>query len=154
MRSTHAHISTGRLAHKFGVDIDEAEAVYERARQLENLLIEGVSCHIGSQLLDLCPVMEAVDRVLRLIERLRAKGFQIRHADLGGGLGIAYKPEDTAPPIGEFVAALRERVAGRGLQVLIEPGPLYRRRARACCSLACFIERRPARRISRWWTPR
>ena len=89
---THAHISTGRLAHKFGVDIGEAEAIYERARKLENLLLEGVSCHIGSQLMDPAPLMEAVDRVLDLIERLRSRGFNIRHADLGGGLGVAYKP--------------------------------------------------------------
>src|SRR6202162_1638556 len=83
--ATHAYISTGRLAHKFGVDIGDAEAVYCRARQHKNLLIEGVSCHIGSQLMDPRPVMEAVDRVLALIERLRVKGVDICHADLGGG---------------------------------------------------------------------
>jgi diaminopimelate decarboxylase len=119
---THAHISTGRLAHKFGVDIGEAEAVYERARRHENLQIEGVSCHIGSQLMDARPMMQAIDKVLELVERLRAKGFDIRHADLGGGLGVEYKPEQIAPPIGEFVAALRERVEGRALHVMIEPG--------------------------------
>ncbi len=120
--ATHAYISTGRLAHKFGVDIAEAEAVYECARRHENLRAEGVSCHIGSQLLDPGPVMRAVDRVIELIERLRARGFDIRHADLGGGLGVAYKPEDAAPAIADFVGALRERLAGRGLHVLVEPG--------------------------------
>ncbi len=119
---THAYISTGRLAHKFGVDIGDAEAVYERARCHENLLLEGVSCHIGSQLMDPRPMMEAVDRVLDLVEKLRAQGFDIRHADLGGGLGIQHKPEEDAPVIGEFVSAMRERVAGRGLHVTIEPG--------------------------------
>ncbi len=119
---THAHISTGRLAHKFGVDIGEAEAMYERARKLENLLLEGVSCHIGSQLMDPGPVMEAVDRVLEFIERLRAHGIQIRHADLGGGLGVAYKPGEVTPAIADFVSALRGRLLGRGLQVMIEPG--------------------------------
>jgi diaminopimelate decarboxylase len=120
---THAYISTGRLAHKFGIDIADAEAVYERARlHHENLLLEGVSCHIGSQLMNPRPVMDAVDKVVQLIERLRAKGFDIRHADLGGGLGVEYKPEDIAPATAEFVAALRERVAGRGLHVTIEPG--------------------------------
>jgi len=119
---THAYISTGRLAHKFGVDIGDAEGVYERARRHENLLLEGVSCHIGSQLMDPQPVMEAVDRVLDLAEKLRAKGFDIRHADLGGGLGVQHKPEEAAPVIGEFVSALRERIAGRGLHVTIEPG--------------------------------
>ena len=120
--ATHAYISTGRLAHKFGVNIGEAEGVYERARKHENLLLEGVSCHIGSQLLDPTPVMQAVDRVLDLIARLRAKGFNIRHADLGGGLGVAYKPEDVAPAIAEFVSALRERLQGKDLHVTIEPG--------------------------------
>jgi diaminopimelate decarboxylase len=119
---THAYISTGRLAHKFGVDIGEAEAVYERARGLANLSMEGVSCHIGSQLMDPKPVMEAVDRLLDFIERLRAKGFDIRHADFGGGLGVAYKPEDATPAISGFVAALGQRVQGRGLHVMIEPG--------------------------------
>jgi len=120
--ATHAYISTGRLAHKFGIDIGEAEAVYDRARRHENLLIEGVSCHIGSQLMDSKPLLEAVDRVMDLIDRLRAKGFDIRHADLGGGVGVAYKPDDVAPVICEFVRALLTRVAGRGLHVAIEPG--------------------------------
>lgn len=119
---THAYISTGKLAHKFGVDIDQAEAVYDRAREYKNLLLEGVSCHIGSQLMDYKPSMEAVDRVLALIDRLRAKGFDIRHADLGGGLGIAYKPEESTPAIKEFVGELRAKLAGRALHVLIEPG--------------------------------
>jgi diaminopimelate decarboxylase len=120
--ATHAYISTGRLAHKFGVDISEAEAIYDRARQHKNLVMEGVSCHIGSQLMNRVPVMEAVDRVLDLIDRLRAKGFEIRHADLGGGLGIGYKPDEMTPDISAFVADLSARVRGRELQVMIEPG--------------------------------
>jgi diaminopimelate decarboxylase len=119
---THAHISTGRLAHKFGVDIGEAEAVYRGARRHQNLLLEGVSCHIGSQLMNPQPVMEAVDRVLELVAKLRAQDFDIRHVDFGGGLGVQYKPEDAAPPIGEFVAALRARLSGTGLHAVIEPG--------------------------------
>ncbi len=120
--ATHHYISTGRLAHKFGIDISEAEVVYERARQYENLLLHGVSCHIGSQLMNPEPVMEAVDRVLALIERLRAKGFSINHADLGGGLGVAYKPEDSTPEIARFIETMRERVKDRGLHVMVEPG--------------------------------
>ena len=120
--ATHAYISTGRLAHKFGIDIADAEAVYERACQHENLLIEGVSCHIGSQLMNPEPDMEAVDRVLNLIDRLRMKGFDIRHADLGGGLGVAYKPEQQTPEICSFIAQLCERLNGRGLHAMIEPG--------------------------------
>ena len=120
--ATHAYISTGSLAHKFGVDISEAAAVYERAREYGNLLLEGVSCHIGSQQFDFEPVMQAADRVLELIAVLRAKGFDIRHVDLGGGLGIAYKPDDPAPPIADFAAALREKVAGYDLHLFLEPG--------------------------------
>jgi diaminopimelate decarboxylase len=120
--ATHAYISTGRLAHKFGIDIGEAEGVYERARQHENLLIEGVSCHIGSQLMNPEPVMLAVDRVLGLIERLRKKGFDIRHADLGGGLGVAYKPEEATPAICHFIGQMCERLKGHGLHATIEPG--------------------------------
>jgi diaminopimelate decarboxylase len=119
---THQYISTGRLTHKFGIGISDAEAVYERARQHPNLLIEGVSCHIGSQLLDHRPVMEAADRVLELIEKLRAKGFDIKYVDLGGGLGVAYRPEETAPAIREFVLQLKARVEGRRLHVMVEPG--------------------------------
>lgn len=120
--ATHAYISTGRLAHKFGVDLGEAEGVYDRARCLKNLSIEGVSCHIGSQLMDPAPLMEALDRVLSLIDRLRSRGFEIRHADLGGGVGIAYKPEDAAPAIEQFVAQVCERFHARDLHVLVEPG--------------------------------
>ena len=120
--ATHAYISTGRLAHKFGIDISDAEAVYERALPYENLLIEGVSCHIGSQLMKTEPVMEAVDRVLALIDRLRAKGFDIRHADLGGGLGVAYKPEDSTPAIANFIGEMCARLKDRGLHAMIEPG--------------------------------
>jgi diaminopimelate decarboxylase len=120
--ATHAYISTGRLAHKFGIDIADAEAVYERACQHENLLMEGVSCHIGSQLMNPAPVMEAVDRVLNLIDRLRMKGFDIRHADLGGGLGIAYKPEDSTPAICGFIREMCARLKDRGLHAMIEPG--------------------------------
>jgi diaminopimelate decarboxylase len=119
---THHYISTGKLAHKFGVDIAQADDIYERARHYENLLLEGVSCHIGSLLLDAKPLMEAVDRVVALIDRLRAKGFNIRHADLGGGLGVAYKPEEVTPSIAEFVKCLKQRVADRDLHIVLEPG--------------------------------
>lgn len=123
--ATHAYISTGRLAHKFGVDIGEAEEVYCRARSHKNLSIEGVSCHIGSQLMNAEPVMEAVDRVLDLIGRLREKGFDIRHADLGGGLGVAYQEGEITPDIPGFVGRLKAKVAARfpsGLHLMIEPG--------------------------------
>jgi diaminopimelate decarboxylase len=120
--ATHPYIATGLHDHKFGVDIAEVEAVYDRARSLDNLVASGVSCHIGSQLLDTDPVLEAVDKILALIGRLRAAGHLIRHVDLGGGLGIAYKSAETTPEIGAFIGALRKKVEGANLAVMVEPG--------------------------------
>ncbi len=119
---THPYISTGLRDHKFGIDIAEAPAVYQRARRFQNLRASGVSCHIGSQILDYSSILEAADKVLALIEGLRADGIGIDHVDLGGGLGISYKGADKAPGIADFVQQLRERVAGKGLTVMIEPG--------------------------------
>jgi diaminopimelate decarboxylase len=119
--STHKYISTGGKAHKFGIAYDEAEALYGRLREMRNLSVEGVSCHIGSQL-DAPPVLRAVDKIMELVDRLRAQGLPIHHADLGGGLGVAYRPEDVEPEIGEFVAELRKKVEGRDLHVMVEPG--------------------------------
>ncbi|MDQ2899846.1 MAG: diaminopimelate decarboxylase [Acidobacteriota bacterium] len=120
--STHPYIATGLSDHKFGIDIAEAEAVYERSRRFRNLSAQGVSCHIGSQLLDTGPILEAVDKVLALTARLRSKGHPIDHVDLGGGLGIAYQAGDRAPQIGGFVAKLGGRIRGSGLTVMVEPG--------------------------------
>jgi diaminopimelate decarboxylase len=120
--STHPYISTGLREHKFGIDIAEAEAVYERTRNLPNLRADGVSCHIGSQLMDTNPILEAIERVLGLVERLRANGFAIGHIDLGGGLGVAYQAHEQAPEIRSFIAQVRTRLEGRGLRVAIEPG--------------------------------
>ena len=120
--STHPYISTGLTEHKFGISIGEVEGVYERAARLPNLALEGVSCHIGSQLLDTAPMLEALDKVLALVERLRARGLPIRCLDLGGGLGIAYKPADATPPIRELMSSVSAKVRGRGLTVFVEPG--------------------------------
>jgi len=120
--STHPYISTGLREHKFGIDIADAEAVYERARDLANLTAEGVSCHIGSQLMDTNPILEAIERVLALVERLRGRGFAIGQIDLGGGLGVAYQAHEQAPEIRGFIAQVRARLEGRGLRVTIEPG--------------------------------
>ena len=86
--ATHPYISTGLSQHKFGIAIAEAPAVYDRARSFPNLVASGVSCHIGSQILDASPILEAVDKVLALANALRAQGHPIRHLDLGGGLGV------------------------------------------------------------------
>jgi diaminopimelate decarboxylase len=119
---THPYISTGLRKHKFGIDITEAEAVYESAKALGNLILEGVSCHIGSQILDIAPMLEVFDKMLALVECLRRRGLPIRTLDLGGGLGVPYKPGENAPDIGDYVQAMCERVQGHGLEILIEPG--------------------------------
>ncbi len=119
---THPYISTGLRKHKFGIDISEAEAVYESAKALGNLILEGVSCHIGSQILDIAPMLEVFDKMLALVDCLRREGLPIRSLDLGGGLGVPYKPGENAPDIRDYVHAMCERVQGHELEILIEPG--------------------------------
>jgi diaminopimelate decarboxylase len=120
--ATHPYISTGLSKHKFGIAMAEAARVYEHARAYRNLAAEGVSCHIGSQLLDPSPILEAVDRVLALAAALRAQGDPINHVDLGGGLGVAYHGGEKAPAIGAFVESLQARLRDSGLSVMVEPG--------------------------------
>lgn len=118
---THPYISTGLKENKFGIDIDNAEAVYARAAELPNLEVVGVDCHIGSQLTSLPPFLDALDRLLALVDRLAERGIQIRHLDLGGGLGVRYRDEQ--PPLaGDYIQAVRQRIEGRGLALVFEPG--------------------------------
>jgi diaminopimelate decarboxylase len=118
---THPYISTGLKENKFGVAFGDAEAVYRKAAQLEHIEVIGLDCHIGSQLTEMSPYIDALERLLGLIERLREAGIEIRHLDLGGGLGIRYR--DEAPPLpADWASALRERLAGFDGTVVIEPG--------------------------------
>jgi diaminopimelate decarboxylase len=120
--ATHPYISTGLRDHKFGIDIAAAAEVYRRTRLLRNVRASGVSCHIGSQILDYSPILEAAGKVLGLIETLQAEGLAIDHVDLGGGLGIAYQSDEEAPVIRDFITDLRERIGRARLTVMIEPG--------------------------------
>ncbi len=118
---THPYISTGLKENKFGIDIEQAPAVYARAADLPNLEVVGVDCHIGSQLTSLPPFLDALDRLLALVDRLAEQGFAIRHLDLGGGLGVRYRDEQ--PPLaGDYIAAVRQRMQGRALTLVFEPG--------------------------------
>ena len=118
---THPYISTGLKENKFGIDIAQAPAVYRRAAELSHIDICGVDCHIGSQLTDDTPFIDALDRLLQLIDGLAAEGITIRHLDLGGGLGVTYRDE-TPPSPGTYLAKVREALAGRNLTLVFEPG--------------------------------
>jgi diaminopimelate decarboxylase len=120
--ATHPYISTGLSQHKFGIAFAEAMGVYERSRAFAHLQAEGVSCHIGSQILDPAPLFEAVDKVLGLALELRRRGFGIRHLDLGGGLGVAYQQSEKAPPIRSYIECLHARLRQAGLAAMVEPG--------------------------------
>ncbi|MBP5073456.1 diaminopimelate decarboxylase [Pseudomonas chlororaphis] len=118
---THPYISTGLKENKFGIAIADAEDVYIRAAQLPNLEVVGVDCHIGSQLTSLAPFIDALDRLLDLVDRLGECGIYLRHIDLGGGLGVRYRDEE--PPLAaDYVKAVRERLDGRDLELVFEPG--------------------------------
>jgi len=118
---THPYISTGLKENKFGVDIEVAPEVYAHAATLPGLDIKGVDCHIGSQLTQIDPFLDALDRVLLLIDNLKAQGIELEHIDLGGGLGVTY--DDEVPPTPkQLIDALEPKLAGRNLKMVFEPG--------------------------------
>lgn len=118
---THPYISTGLKENKFGIAIEDAREVYQSARDMTNLDIVGVDCHIGSQLTSVSPFVDALKRVLALIDELAEDGTEIKHLDIGGGLGIHYKDETPPTPV-EYAEALKPLLAGRDLEILLEPG--------------------------------
>ena len=118
---THPYISTGLRDNKFGIDIERAPEVYRRAASLPNLQVKGVDCHIGSQLIDTSPFLDALDRVLALVDVLAGMGITISHLDLGGGLGVRYRDE-TAPVTGDYIRAIREKLGDRKVTLMFEPG--------------------------------
>jgi diaminopimelate decarboxylase len=118
---THPYISTGLKENKFGIEIEEALRIYQRAHAMPHIRITGVDCHIGSQLTELAPFLDALDRVLALVERLRGQGIELQHLDLGGGLGVPYRDEQ--PPLpAEYAQALVTRLNGLPYEIYIEPG--------------------------------
>ncbi|MCI0992683.1 diaminopimelate decarboxylase [Pseudomonas corrugata] len=118
---THPYISTGLKENKFGIAIADAEDVYVRAAQLPNLEVLGVDCHIGSQLTTLDPFIDALDRLLALVDRLGDCGIYLRHIDLGGGVGVRYRDEEP-PLVADYIKTVRERLEGRDLALMFEPG--------------------------------
>lgn len=118
---THPYISTGLRDNKFGIPHQRAIEVYRRAANLPGLRVTGIDCHIGSQLTDMTPLMEALEKLLGLIEAIRAEGIELEHIDLGGGLGVPYQDEEPPHP-SEYLVKVKERLAGSGLTLILEPG--------------------------------
>ncbi|MDK2797409.1 MAG: diaminopimelate decarboxylase [Tepidiphilus sp.] len=118
---THPYISTGLKRNKFGIPVAEALALYRQAKSMPELELVGIACHIGSQLLDPSPLLEAAERVKDAVEQLERDGIALRHIDLGGGLGIRYRDE-TPPDIPAVLRALADRFADRPERLVFEPG--------------------------------
>jgi diaminopimelate decarboxylase len=118
---THPYISTGLKNNKFGVAYEQAVSLYRRAAALPNLDVHGIDCHIGSQLTELSPFLDALDRVLVLVDQLAADGIQMRHLDIGGGIGIRYADE-TPPDFADYAKAILQKLAGRQFKLVMEPG--------------------------------
>ena len=117
----HPYISTGLKENKFGIPHEDALRLYRLAASLPALEIIGIDCHIGSQLTEITPFVDALDRILRLVDALVDEGIVLRHLDLGGGLGIRYH-EETPPPVANYVAAIQQKLGQRPLTLLLEPG--------------------------------
>lgn len=119
--NTHPYISTGLKENKFGIDITLALAEYRRAAQMSNIKVVGIDCHIGSQLTETRPFLDALDKVLDLVAALKAEGINLHHLDLGGGLGIRYNEEQPPEPA-DYIAAVLERLGKTDFEILLEPG--------------------------------
>ena len=118
---THPYISTGLKENKFGISVDRALEVYRTAAQMEGISVTGIDCHIGSQLTTVEPFLDAIDRLLAMVDRLKNEGINLSHFDMGGGLGVSYGTEK--PPLpAELIAAVKDRFIDRGLTLMVEPG--------------------------------
>lgn len=118
---THPYISTGLKGNKFGIAYTDAVRLYCKARDLPHLEVAGIDCHIGSQITEVTPFADALDKILLLIDALKKEGIEIHHLDLGGGLGICYSDE-TPPPVTDYADTLLEKLADRKFKILLEPG--------------------------------
>ena len=119
--NTHPYISTGLKNNKFGVAFEDALDVYTQAASMSNIAVHGVDCHIGSQITELSPFIDALDRVLGLVDTLEAKGIHISHIDVGGGIGITYADE-TPPEFDLYAKAILDKLSNRNVKLLVEPG--------------------------------
>lgn len=118
---THPYISTGLKNNKFGVAYEDALDIYMQAAAMSNVAIHGVDCHIGSQITELSPFLDAFDRVLALVDALEQRGIHIQHIDAGGGIGICYNDE-TPPAFDAYATAMRQKLGNRNIKLVFEPG--------------------------------
>jgi diaminopimelate decarboxylase len=145
---THPYISTGLSENKFGIDVDLALETYRRAAGLPHLDVVGIDCHIGSQLTEIAPFVDALDRVLALIDRLGDIGISLRHIDLGGGLGIRYSDADNPPLPDAYARALLDRLGDSKLEILLEPGRAIAGNAGILLTRVEYLKQTPARHFA------
>ncbi|MDJ0946094.1 MAG: diaminopimelate decarboxylase [Kiloniellales bacterium] len=144
---THAHISTGRADHKFGIDIGQAPAIFARARDLAGISLQGIAVHIGSQLLDLAPYRAAFARLAALYGEFQAAGYPLRRLDLGGGLGIVYRSEER-PDLRAYAGIVREATAGLDAELIFEPGRMLVGNAGVLLTRVIYLKEGSSRRYA------
>ncbi len=144
---THAHISTGRSDHKFGIEIDQAAAIFARARDFAGVSLQGIAVHIGSQLLDLAPYRAAFARLAALYTEFQAAGYPLRRLDLGGGLGIVYRGEER-PDLRAYAQIVREATAGLDAELIFEPGRLLVGNAGVLLTRVIYLKEGSSRRYA------
>ena len=142
---THAKITTGTKISKFGIDINEAQALYKKAASLPNIAVKSVSCHIGSQITELEPIQKAFSRVIDLVKDLRADGHTIERLDLGGGLGIPYDGDVPPPTPAEYASIVKNLTRNLGCKLIFEPGRLIVGNAGILVSRVIGLKKTPAR---------
>ena len=136
---THPYISTGLKENKFGVDVETALNLYKKASASPHIAIQGIDCHIGSQLTELAPFLDALDELLKIVDQLAQSGVTIKHIDIGGGLGVRYNQE-TPPEPAEQASALLSRLAPRPYEIILEPGRAIMANAGILVSQVQFIK--------------
>ena len=143
---THAYISTGLAKNKFGIPIEQAEKVYLRAKEMSHIKILGVSCHIGSQLTEISPFTESLNKLKQFVGRLEALGISIDYLDLGGGLGVRYQDEKPPHPQ-EYARALKEGMEGLKCTLILEPGRVIVSNAGILISQVLYTKRTQAKKF-------
>ena len=145
---THPYISTGLKENKFGVSVDEAREVYKLAATLPHVKITGMDCHIGSQLTELQPFLDATDRLIRLMEQLKEDGITLKHLDLGGGLGVTYTDE-TPPHPSDYATALLNKLKNyEDLEIILEPGRAIAANAGILVAKVQYLKRNESRNFA------